>query len=115
VLLAGLSEQEAVRGGAGWGGDRAFLFEHDKGSKLFVWKTVWDRREDAEEFFRAYNALQQRRNHTQANRTTKSGDEAQAVWREDGQTTLVQLAGESVIILRGAEAEIDAALSLACR
>ncbi|MBA3768765.1 MAG: hypothetical protein H0W99_17650, partial [Acidobacteria bacterium] len=115
LLLAGVSEKEAVRGAAGWGGDRAYLFERDEGSTLFVWKTAWDRREDAEEFFRAYNALQRRRNHTQANRASNSVDEAQVVWREDGHTTLVRLAGESVIIVRGLEAEVDTALSLAGR
>ncbi|MBA3806742.1 MAG: hypothetical protein H0X14_13655 [Acidobacteria bacterium] len=116
LLLAGVSEQEAVRGGAGWGGDRAYLFERDKGPTLFVWKTMWDRREDAEEFFRAYNALQRRRNHTQANRSSSNSvDEAQVGWREDGHMTLVHLAGESVIIVRGLEAEVDTALSLAGR
>lgn len=115
LLLAGVSEQEAVRGGAGWGGDRAYLFEGDKGSTLFVWKTMWDRREDAEEFFRAYNALQRGRNHTQGNQKSNSVDEAQVAWRDGGHTTLVRLAGESVIIVRGLEAEVDAALSLAGR
>lgn len=115
LLLAGVSEQEAVRGASGWGGDRAYLFERDKGSTLFVWKTVWDRREDAEEFLRAYNALQQRRNQAQAIRTSNSVDETQFVWREAGHTTLVRLAGDSVIIVRGLEAQVDVALNLAGR
>jgi hypothetical protein len=115
LLLAGVSEQEAARGASGWGGDRAYLFERDKDSTLFVWKTMWDRREDAEEFFRAYNALQRRRNHTQANMTSSAVDESQVVWREDGHTTLVRLAGESVIIVRGSEADVAVALSLASR
>lgn len=116
LLMAGVSEHEAVRGAAGWGGDRAYLFERAGGAApLYVWKTMWDRREDAQEFFRAYNALQRQRKSIQANKPANSGDEAQVVWREDGRTTLVQLSGESVIIVRGLESEVDAALSLARR
>jgi hypothetical protein len=116
LLMAGVSEQEAVRGAGGWGGDRAYLFERAGGAApLYVWKTMWDRREDAQEFFRAYNALQRQRKSAQANSPANSGDEAQVVWRENGHTTLVQLSGESVIIVRGLESEVDAALSLARR
>ena len=115
LLQAGVSEEEAVRAAAGWGGDRAYLFEGEKGAPLFVWKTVWDRREDASEFFRAYSALQQRRKAAQAIRTSNSGDEAQTIWREDGRMTIVQLSNESVLIVRGLESNAETALDLARR
>lgn len=115
LLLAGVTEQEAVRGAAGWGGDRAYLFEREREAPLFVWKTVWDRPEDALEFFRAYNALQRQRKLAQASNPKGSGDEAQAIWRENGRTTLVHLSGESVIIIRGLESQVDTALNLARR
>lgn len=116
LLQAGVSEKEAVRASTGWGGDRAYLFESESGAALFVWKTSWDRREDALEFFRAYNALQQGRKSAQAIRNSNTDDEAQTVWREDGRVTIVQLAADSsVIIVRGLESDVDSALSLARR
>jgi hypothetical protein len=45
LLLKGLARREAERAAAGWGGDRAYLFEREDGgqsSPLFVWRTVWD-------------------------------------------------------------------------
>lgn len=115
LLQAGVSEDEARRAAAGWGGDRAYLFEGERGAQLFVWKTAWDRREDAQEFFRAYNALQKRRKGTRAAENSGTGDEAQTIWREDGRMTIVQLSGMGVIIVRGPESNAEAALALARR
>jgi hypothetical protein len=111
LLMAGVSEQEAGRAAAGWGGDSAYLFEREQGAApLFVWKTVWDTAEDAAEFYRAYNHLQQRRDHARQDKTLSLNE---AFWREDGRATLVRLDGESVIIMRGIEKDIDGALDLA--
>jgi hypothetical protein len=115
LLMAGLSEQEAQRGAAGWGGDSAYLFERDKGTALFVWKTVWDSRDDAKEFFRAYGNLQRRDGRVNIDKSINQGEEARAVWREDGRTTLAYLTGDSVIILRGADEDVSGALDLARR
>src|SRR6201991_4795874 len=43
VLLAGVPMRDAVRAAAGWGGDRAYLFEREGGASLFVWKSFWDK------------------------------------------------------------------------
>jgi hypothetical protein len=111
LLMAGVSEQEAGRAAAGWGGDSAYLFEREQGAApLFVWKTVWDRAEDAAEFYRAYNHVQQRRDHAREDKTLSLNE---AFWREDGRATLVRLEGDSVIIMRGIEKDIDGALDLA--
>lgn len=111
LLMAGVSEQEAHRAAAGWGGDSAYLFEREQeGAPLFVWKTVWDSREDAAEFFRAYNNLQRRRGDTKPDKTTSLNE---MVWREGGRVTLVRLEGESLIIMRGTEKDINGALNLA--
>jgi hypothetical protein len=118
LLMAGVAERDAARAAAGWGGDRAYLFErasNGSGQPLFVWKTVWDRPLDAEEFFQTYNALQRSRNAAQAGDQLTNTDEARMVWREDGHVTLVDRAGGSVIIIRGAEADLNAALELARR
>jgi hypothetical protein len=118
LLMASLANGEATRAAAGWGGDRAYLFERagqSSGQSLFVWKTVWDKTVDAEEFFDAYNGLQRRRGAVQDGGPVASGDESRMVWREAGRTTLARRAGDSVIIIRGTEADVQAALELARR
>ncbi|MGB7922756.1 MAG: hypothetical protein WCF57_05870 [Pyrinomonadaceae bacterium] len=115
LLMAGVASGDATRAAAGWGGDLAYLFERagNSSQSLFVWKTVWDRTVDAEEFFNAYAQLQRRRGGAQAGDPSASGDEAQMVWREAGRTTLARRAGDSVVIIRGSESDVHAALELA--
>jgi hypothetical protein len=113
LLLEGVSEKDTIRAAAGWAGDRAYLFEREGGTPLFVWKTAWDKPTDADEFFSAYNALQRRRNGTQAGETLSSGSNAGMIWRKAGRTTLVQRTGDSVIVIRGAEQDLNIALLLA--
>ncbi|HEV7842044.1 MAG TPA: hypothetical protein VGO69_00030, partial [Pyrinomonadaceae bacterium] len=114
VLMAGISEREATRASAGWGGDRAFLFERSGGS-VFVWKTTWDKGTDAEEFFRAYNEMQKQRAGTQGAGSQAQGDVAQTIWREADRVVIVRREGEAVIVVRGTEADASTALELARR
>jgi hypothetical protein len=114
LLMAGVPEKDATRIAAGWNGDRAYLFERAGGQPLFVWKTAWDKPAEAEEFFRGYNALQ-RRNSMQLSDSQVSTDEAQMIWREAGHLILVRRDGDSVLIIRCSEADINAALELARR
>src|SRR5207237_9186725 len=51
LLMSGVTNEDAKRAAAGWGGDRTFLFEREGRAPLFVWKTVWDTGRDAQEFF----------------------------------------------------------------
>lgn len=112
VLLAGVAEREAARAAAGWGGDRAYLFERAGGQSLFVWKSLWDKSADAEEFYKAYNSLQQKRRGVQMSGSAANYPNS-VVWREGNLTTLVYLSGDGVLVLRGAEADVMAALELA--
>lgn len=107
LLMARVGEQAAVRAAAGWGGDRAYLFERAGASSapLFVWKLVWDRPLDAEEFFRAYASQ----------KAQEGGEGAQAVWSEGGRTMLVRRDGDTVIVIRGAQPDVQAALEMARR
>lgn len=114
LLMAGISEKDAARAASGWGGDRAYLFEKAGRAPLFVWKTVWDKTIDAEEFFNAYNTLK-RSNSVQAGAPTEAGDTSQVMWREGRRTTVVRRAGDTVIVVRGAEIDVSAALELAQR
>ena len=108
LLLAGVPVEEAKRAAAGWGGDRSFLFEQEGHAPLFVWKTVWDKQSDAQEFFKAYNALLQQRATAEA-----AEGEAERSWREGQVLTRVRVEGDSVTIVRGAEADVSDAMRLA--
>jgi hypothetical protein len=110
LLLKALSGPDATRAAAGWGGDRAYLFEREGSAPLFVWQTAWDRPADAGEFFRAYSQLSGRTGASVA-----QSDPAQVAWREAGRVTLIRHDGESVLIMRGAEGDLSAALELARR
>ncbi|HEX8098455.1 MAG TPA: hypothetical protein VF507_10475 [Pyrinomonadaceae bacterium] len=112
LLMAGVSEQTAARAAAGWGGDRAYLFDGANGAPLFVWKTSWDRPVDAEEFYAAYNELQRHRKAAPVGNASDGGTR-QALWREGKRVTLVRLEGDQVIVIRGAERDVQAALEAA--
>ncbi|HVF56966.1 MAG TPA: hypothetical protein VM934_12505 [Pyrinomonadaceae bacterium] len=113
LLMAGNSVADARRAAAGWGGDRAFVFEREGRAPLFVWQTAWDRREDAQEFFRAYNALERKRGGSDAGGALAPGGDAQSMWREGGTLTLVRAEGDAVLVIRGAEADVAPALAMA--
>lgn len=116
VLMAGMPVKDAVRAAAGWGGDRACLFERAGNLPLFVWKTTWDKREDSTEFFRAYNQMLSRRSGGgQTSRTPLSEANTLVTWREGGRVTLVERHGDGVIVVRGAASDVEAALDLARR
>jgi hypothetical protein len=110
LLLAGVPTEEARRAAAGWGGDRAFLFEREGRAPLFVWKTVWDTGRDAQEFFRAYNALLAGRASAAS---PAGGGESERAWREGAVVTRVRVEGDAVTIVRGAESDVSEALKLA--
>ncbi|HEY0379196.1 MAG TPA: hypothetical protein VGC87_19930 [Pyrinomonadaceae bacterium] len=104
LLMAGVPQAEAARAAAGWGGDRAYLFEQ-AGTPLFVWQTVWDKPVDAEEFFAAYNRLRSRAGAKPVE-APAAGEVSQAVWREAGRTTIVRRRGDRVFVIRGAEQDV---------
>ncbi|HKP73710.1 MAG TPA: hypothetical protein VJT82_12280 [Pyrinomonadaceae bacterium] len=111
LLLKSLTTAEAARAAAGWGGDRAYLFERAKSTPLFVWKTVWDKPEDAAEFFRAYNTLRAKAGE----QSDGQNDPSQVNWRDGALLTLVRLDGDQVVIIRGADADARGALEFARR
>ena len=113
LLLKGLGRREAERASAGWGGDRAYLFERGDAAAapLFVWRTAWDTATDAQEFFRAYNLLERGR-AAPADDWGGAGA-TQAVWRAGALLTFVRMEGDSVTVVRGQEADVRAALELA--
>ncbi|HEX8749104.1 MAG TPA: hypothetical protein VF717_18150 [Pyrinomonadaceae bacterium] len=115
ILMAGINEREATRAAAGWGGDRAFLFEREGALPLFVWKTTWDSGRDAEEFFRSYNDAEKLRAGTRQAGSLTEGDAAQTLWRAAGRLVIIRREGDTVIIVRAAEQDAGTALELARR
>ncbi|MFL6208358.1 MAG: hypothetical protein ACJ74W_05880 [Pyrinomonadaceae bacterium] len=115
LLLKILSAQAAARAASGWQGDRAYLFERAGSAPLFVWQTVWAKSEDAQEFFRAYNALERGRATAATDAFAVAAAQPQAGWRAGNTLTLMRLAGDTVLIVRGGEADVPSALRLAAQ
>jgi len=111
LLLKSLKTTEATRAAAGWGGDRAYLFERAKSTPLFVWKTRWDTFAEAAEFFVTYNMLRDKA----GDKREGHNDPAEAGWRNGALLTLVRIDSEQVIVIRGAEADARGALEFARR
>jgi hypothetical protein len=114
LLLKALPAKDATRAAAGWGGDRAYLFERARSTPLFVWKTYWDKPEEAAEFFRAYNTLRGKAGDA---RDDGANDPSQFNWRDTGNSsarlTIVRIEQDQVIIIRGAEADARGAIEFA--
>ena len=52
-----LPEETAWRAADGWDGDTLVVWEHDDGSRVLAWRTIWDTTADAAEFERASASL----------------------------------------------------------
>lgn len=52
-----LPEGTAWQAADGWSGDTFLVWEHEAGSRLFVWRTIWDSTTEAAEFEQALEAL----------------------------------------------------------
>jgi hypothetical protein len=111
LLMSGVDGKQAVSAASGWGGDRSYLFEKDGMSPLFVWYTVWDKPSDANEFFEAYKALKLHEGGAQA-MTPSVSSETEARWSQNGRTTIVKRSGESVVVMRGGDAEVPTAFAM---
>lgn len=110
LLLAGVSVEESKRAAAGWGGDRSFVFEREGHAPLFIWKTVWDKPADAQEFFRAYNTLLGQRASADPGAPQL---ESERSWREGNVLTRVRVEGDAVMVVRGADADVVEAMRIA--
>jgi hypothetical protein len=115
LLMAGVPVETAQRAAAGWGGDRAYLFERQNSAPLFVWKTVWDKPADALEFFRAYSALEHQRGALHTDDASLVGESFDVAWTDGKRTTRAQYKGDTVLIIRGADDDVNKALELAQR
>jgi hypothetical protein len=102
--MAGVTSKIASAAAAGWGGDRAVLFQKDGSAPLFVWRIVWDKVSDALEFQTAWKALKE---HQCENITAifESKNAAEIHWQKDGHSTILKRSGDSIEIVRGADTD----------
>jgi len=61
LLRLNLSEEQASRAAAGWGGDQALLLENEAGKDIVFAATTWDTADDADEFYQAMSDWLQRK------------------------------------------------------
>jgi len=50
LLERGTEAAQAFVAAVGWDGDRIRIYEHESGERVVVWRSVWDRELDAEQF-----------------------------------------------------------------
>ena len=111
VLLAGVDSKTALTASSGWGGDIAYLFQKDGSKPLFVWRTVWDKQSDANEFLVAYKELMTHDGENQVS-SSESKDRVEIRWSKDEHTTVLKRSGDSIEIVRGSEKDATWAAGL---
>jgi len=53
LMERGVDRMDARLAAVGWDGDRLRIYEHENGERIIVWRSVWDREDDAQQFARA--------------------------------------------------------------
>ena len=105
-LQQGLSEQEALVGATGWGGDTYSLLTDAQGRRLWVLRSVWDAPTDAQRFFGAYAKLA-----SAGGRIGRQIDEpGRALWPwPDREIYLSQHGSDTLVIIAPDAATLDRA------
>ncbi|MCK4909487.1 MAG: ChaN family lipoprotein [Planctomycetes bacterium] len=90
LITTGLTGPAATKAATGWGGDRILRLEQPDSQRSFIWKTAWDTKEDAGEFFAAAQEM-----------TKNMYPEATALATETegGQTTITYEVKENIFAL----------------
>jgi hypothetical protein len=97
-LFQHLQDQNgAIRGAAGWDGDRFVLYD-TKGGDGITWVTVWDTRVDAGEFFDLLDTLILKRFRNAKPRTATSVEHTYDVAGRTMQLTTTEVAGRPVVM-----------------
>lgn len=110
ILAEFISKKDARQAAAGWSGDQSVLYEQAKTGRLMLTHlSKWDTEKDAAEFLRAYTQRTTKRYPTAKARTTNSENE-RAFQTPDGEV-LIQLHGQSVLVVEGLPTEKTAELA----
>jgi hypothetical protein len=110
LLLKGESELSlhAEAAASGWGGDRLQTCRRPDGAELVVWKSLWDSRADADQFFEAMAA------HLNERYTALPTRGAQA-WKSNRGYALLTRADRAVLLVDGApRQDLGRILARAC-
>ncbi|HQR33258.1 MAG TPA: hypothetical protein PLK30_10995 [Blastocatellia bacterium] len=109
ILAEFINKKEARQAAAGWGGDQSVLYENAKtGQLVLTHLSKWDTEKDAAEFFRAYLQRTAKR-YPMAKARTNNSENERAFQTPDGEV-LIQLHGQSVLVVEGLPPEQLAAL-----
>ncbi len=103
ILAEYIGKKDARQAAAGWGGDQSVLYESASGQLLLTHLSAWDTEKDASEFFRAYANRTLKRYPTAKQRESKTETE-RSIQTPDG-GTLIQLRGQSVLVIEGLPTE----------
>lgn len=86
----------------GWGGDRIVLFEDSvKNKSLLIYLSTWDSRQDAEEFFWAYQDVI--RNKYSEEKALDLSEPNARLWETEEGLVLSEIKGNNVFIVEGAD------------
>ena len=106
-LEQGLSQQEALKAAAGWGGDSYSLLVDGQGRRLLIIRAVWDTPADAQEFFGAY--AQMVNNDREAQEVLLEED--RGYWRlPDREIYVGQQARDTLVLIAPDRISLDRAL-----
>ena len=98
LFSATVGIQNADRAARGWGGDRYALWRDERGEYRLVWRSVWDSKEDGEEFLEnliRFASLQYGQG------VTPSADSGEiALEGADGSQTTIRRSGDEIVLER---------------
>jgi len=92
-----LDEDRAAAAAAGWGGDAYSLLSGPEGKRILVAQIVWDSRDEASEFYAAYQVFGGIK--AQALGGSSRPLENAAAWELPGQTVFLGLTGQAVLLI----------------
>ncbi len=104
VLSSSLLNEQAYQAAEGWDGDRLRAFEDPSGEVLLVVFTTWDSEKDAQEFFKAYRQLVERK--YAEGTPLESEDPCECRWVTEKGLVLLETWGWDVLVMEGAPGEL---------
>ena len=92
-----VKRERALRASEGWGGDRVAVLKSDS-SHFFIWDTMWDRKQDAKEFYESYLEFSKMRLPSQIVQNHKLFD---AFLKNNNNNIFLKRKGKRVVVIEG--------------
>lgn len=109
ILSEYIGKKDARPAAAGWGGDQTVLYESKTGQLLLTHLSQWDTEKDASEFFSAYTDRTLKR-YPSAKQLGPKTENERTIQTPDGET-LIQLRGQTVLVIEGLPADQTGSIS----